>query len=115
MPSRSVIETTAECLSENVDLQVLFNPSAESSRGGQFRPLKESSLCPNIVDYLSGQFSDGLYTHQHDAIESVLAGNNTVVATRTSSGKSLIYSLPAFHTVCEDPKGYCRKLCLMQG
>jgi len=103
MPGRSVIETTASCIDSTDDLQVLFNPVAETSCEGRFRPLGESSLCGSIVDYLSGQFSDGLYTHQHDAIESVLAGDNTVVATRTSSGKSLIYSLPAFHTVCEDP------------
>lgn len=103
MSSRSVIEISEECLRGTDDLQVLFNPAAEPSRSGEFRPLSESSLCSNIVEYLSERFHDGLYTHQHDAIESVLAGNNTVVATRTSSGKSLIYSLPAFHTVCEDP------------
>ncbi|MCY2977582.1 MAG: DEAD/DEAH box helicase [Planctomycetota bacterium] len=29
-------------------------------------------------------------------------GNNTIVATRTSSGKSLIFSLPALDVVCRD-------------
>jgi DEAD/DEAH box helicase domain-containing protein len=103
MSARQVIEATARCIAETDNLQVLFDPAVQPSRDGDFQPLSESSLCSSIVDYLSGQFSDGLYTHQHDAIESVLTGNNTVVATRTSSGKSLIYSLPAFHTVCDDP------------
>ena len=103
MSVRTVIETTSRCIADTDNLQVLFDPAVEPFRAGKFRALSESSLCADIVGYQSGEFPDGLYTHQHDAIESVLAGNNTVVATRTSSGKSLIYSLPAFHTVCEDP------------
>ena len=33
----------------------------------------------------------------------MLTGQNTVVATRTSSGKSLIYSLPVLDAICRDP------------
>ncbi len=35
-----------------------------------------------------------LYSHQSEAIESVLSGNNTVVVTPTASGKSFCYNLP---------------------
>ena len=44
-----------------------------------------------------------LYTHQHAAIAHILAGQNTVVATPTASGKSLIYTLPVFQTFLRDP------------
>ncbi|MCL2789945.1 MAG: DEAD/DEAH box helicase [Desulfobulbus sp.] len=45
----------------------------------------------------------GLYTHQQEAIAHILAGRNTVVATPTASGKSLIYTLPVLHTLLSDP------------
>ncbi|MDR2550576.1 MAG: DEAD/DEAH box helicase [Desulfobulbus sp.] len=44
-----------------------------------------------------------LYTHQREAIAHVLAGRNTVVATPTASGKSLIYTLPVLHTLLKEP------------
>ncbi|WP_310599785.1 DEAD/DEAH box helicase [Desulfobulbus sp.] len=44
-----------------------------------------------------------LYTHQQEAIAHVLAGSNTVVATPTASGKSLIYTLPVLHTLLKEP------------
>lgn len=38
-----------------------------------------------------------LYSHQHQAICSVLKGNDVLVATPTASGKSMIYNLPVLH------------------
>ncbi len=98
-----VIGTTANVLSSIDGLRVLYDPPVERGRTGRFHSLHESSLCGSLTNHLSEQFPNGLYTHQHDAIESVLAGQNTVLSTRTSSGKSLIYSLPALHHLCQDP------------
>ncbi|KAK4192002.1 hypothetical protein QBC35DRAFT_512107 [Podospora australis] len=42
------------------------------------------------------------YAHQAEAINSLHAGHNVVVATSTSSGKSLIYQLPVLHALEED-------------
>lgn len=39
------------------------------------------------------------YAHQTEAINSLHAGRNVVVATSTSSGKSLIYQLPVLHAL----------------
>jgi superfamily II DNA/RNA helicase len=44
----------------------------------------------------------GLYKHQTDAIRLVLAGENVVVATGTSSGKTLCFQLPILHTLLGD-------------
>ena len=44
-----------------------------------------------------------LYEHQAEAIEHVMAGRNTVVTTSTSSGKSLIYTVPVFSTFFTSP------------
>ena len=45
---------------------------------------------------------DRLYAHQAQTIDRVRAGIHTVAATRTASGKTLIYSLPVFEAVVED-------------
>ncbi|SPO05806.1 related to helicases [Cephalotrichum gorgonifer] len=43
-----------------------------------------------------------LYAHQAEALNCLLSGSNVVVATSTSSGKSLIYQLPVIHALEQD-------------
>ncbi|KAK4691749.1 DEAD/DEAH box helicase domain-containing protein, partial [Lecanoromycetidae sp. Uapishka_2] len=38
-----------------------------------------------------------LYSHQAEAINNLYKGNNVIVSTSTSSGKSLIYQIPMLH------------------
>lgn len=38
-----------------------------------------------------------LYSHQAEAINNLYDGNNVIISTSTSSGKSLIYQLPMLH------------------
>lgn len=42
------------------------------------------------------------YAHQAEALNHLASGNNVVVATSTSSGKSLIYQLPVLHALEQD-------------
>lgn len=42
------------------------------------------------------------YAHQAEALNSLHEGHNVVVATSTSSGKSLIYQLPVLHALEQD-------------
>jgi DEAD/DEAH box helicase domain-containing protein len=42
------------------------------------------------------------YAHQAEAINALHEGHNVVVATSTSSGKSLIYQLPVLHALEQD-------------
>jgi DEAD/DEAH box helicase domain-containing protein len=44
-----------------------------------------------------------LYTHQAEAIGAALAGRHVVVATPTSSGKSLCFHLPVLDALARDP------------
>ncbi len=46
---------------------------------------------------------DKLYSHQAQAIDLVLQKKNVLIATPTASGKSLIYNLPVFHSLMNDP------------
>uniref|UniRef100_A0A7N0TFF9 Uncharacterized protein n=1 Tax=Kalanchoe fedtschenkoi TaxID=63787 RepID=A0A7N0TFF9_KALFE len=64
----------------------------------------------NIPEELSGNLSfaiqhlgiDKLYSHQAESIKLSLARNNVVVATMTSSGKSLCYNLPVLEALSID-------------
>ncbi len=44
-----------------------------------------------------------LYKHQADALDLARSGKNVVVATPTSSGKTLIYSLPVLERIIQNP------------
>ncbi|OAA56610.1 Hrq1p [Niveomyces insectorum RCEF 264] len=44
------------------------------------------------------------YVHQAEAINALHAGEHVVVATSTSSGKSLIFQLPVVHALEHDPQ-----------
>ncbi|TGO64788.1 hypothetical protein BOTNAR_0084g00190 [Botryotinia narcissicola] len=43
------------------------------------------------------------YAHQAEAINNLHDGHNVIVATSTSSGKSLIYQIPVLHELEKDP------------
>ncbi|ADW18325.1 DEAD/DEAH box helicase domain protein [Desulfobulbus propionicus DSM 2032] len=65
--------------------------------------LPPDMLMPALRQLLELRRMAGLYAHQHQAIGHILAGGNTVVATPTASGKSLIYTLPVFQTLLHYP------------
>ncbi|KAF2846475.1 DEAD/DEAH box helicase-like protein [Plenodomus tracheiphilus IPT5] len=44
-----------------------------------------------------------LYAHQAEAINNLYDGHNVIVATSTSSGKSLIYQIPVLHQLEQEP------------
>ncbi|KAL9015878.1 MAG: hypothetical protein Q9185_006749 [Variospora sp. 1 TL-2023] len=44
-----------------------------------------------------------LYSHQAEAINNLHDGSNVIIATSTSSGKSLIYQIPMLHQLELDP------------
>eukprot|EP01134_Creolimax_fragrantissima_P001200 CFRG1200T1 len=45
-----------------------------------------------------------LYTHQSEAIRHSIAGDNVIICTSTSSGKSLAYNIPVLQAIVDDPK-----------
>jgi hypothetical protein len=46
-----------------------------------------------------------LYTHQSEAHDRIVAGENVVIVTPTASGKTLCYNLPVLNALCADPQG----------
>jgi DEAD/DEAH box helicase domain-containing protein len=59
-------------------------------------------LDPRLADALRAQGIEQLYSHQADAIESIVAGRHTVVVTPTASGKTLCYTLPVLDAILRD-------------
>ncbi len=94
-PASTTIDTVSRLLAADDGLTLCHDAAAEPATEGVF-DLLPTSLHPELSDYISRSFPRGLYRHQRAATQHLLAGRHTVVATRTSSGKSLIYALPVF-------------------
>ncbi|MFO8031641.1 MAG: DEAD/DEAH box helicase [Desulfohalobiaceae bacterium] len=56
-----------------------------------------------IQDLLQGMGIENLYSHQAQALNKIRAGKHTVISTPTASGKSLIYNLPVWESILQDP------------
>lgn len=102
MTTNSVIESVSSVLSGIDGTTVFFDQPAEGPRAGKFASIDMTTLHSSLRGLLSNAAPDGLYTHQQQAIESVMRGRHTIAATRTSSGKSLIFSLPGLDALCRD-------------
>ena len=63
--------------------------------------VKLPDLHPELSEALHKMGASRLYSHQLEAYERVLAGENVVVATATASGKSLCYKIPAFQNALD--------------
>ncbi len=59
-------------------------------------------LDPRLIEALQARGVERLYSHQAEAIDSILKKNHTVVVTPTASGKTLCYNLPVLQSVLED-------------
>lgn len=62
-----------------------------------------ANLDRRLVDLLRRANLAPLYTHQAQAIESALAGENVLLVAGTASGKSLAYHVPALQALLVDP------------
>lgn len=86
--------------------QVVYHRRIEArdARYCQFPEELPTILCQS----LNGQFSSGLYSHQAQAIASILGKkSNIVVATATASGKSSIFSIPVALDLLREIPGHC--------
>ncbi len=60
-------------------------------------------LLPELQQTLRALGIGQLYSHQAEAVRQVLKGRNILTATPTASGKSLIYNLPVFTELLQNP------------
>lgn len=64
-------------------------------RSAQYEEL-DFSLSENLTSSLSIK---GFYSHQAEALNAIHRGENVIISTSTSSGKSLIYQIPVLNTL----------------
>ncbi len=105
--------TVAEYL-EALNASERFGPQVVSSRrfpqAARIHAHEPEGLSTPLVNLLKKIGIEQLYTHQSEAIDLIINGQNVLVATPTASGKSLIYNLPVFNTIIKNP--YAKALYL---
>ncbi len=74
-----------------------------AARAAKFARL-ETPLHPALQDALRAQKIDKFFSHQAHAINAARDGNDVVVATSTSSGKTLCYNIPVLEAILETPR-----------
>ncbi|MCB0072092.1 MAG: DEAD/DEAH box helicase [Caldilineaceae bacterium] len=74
------------------------------ARPAQFAPMPDA-LHPRLRQALAARGITRLYSHQADAIDTALAGQDVVVVTPTASGKTLCYNGPVLNSLLRDPDG----------
>ncbi|MCP4702997.1 MAG: DEAD/DEAH box helicase, partial [candidate division Zixibacteria bacterium] len=55
-----------------------------------------------LTNFLKQNGARQLYSHQREAVDSIQAGNDTVIVTPTASGKTLCYNIPVLDAVIKD-------------
>lgn len=80
-----------ERFSQQIAARSILDPAA-----GDFADLP-LELDPRLADALKSSGIDQLYSHQRDAFESIRNGRDTVLVSRTASGKTLSFLLPILH------------------
>ncbi len=61
-----------------------------------------SYLDSRLVQTLKSKGIHKLYSHQRSALDSIAAGNDTVIVTPTASGKTLCYNLPVIDSIMKN-------------
>jgi DEAD/DEAH box helicase domain-containing protein len=99
-----VIERAATCLPLLDNVEVAFTQEL-SYRAGTYIDAGDLPLHPKILEFLRNhlKFQNSLFSHQYSGIHNVLKSLHTIVSTATSSGKSLIFSLPVLDALVRDP------------
>ena len=93
------IKTTKDFYHNQIVIDGHFITPAREAVYGDLRFL----LSQNLVNALyNARNITRLYSHQAAALNAIYAGEDVIVSTSTSSGKSLIYQLPVVHALEND-------------
>jgi len=72
------------------------------ARGAAFGPFPP--IDPRLKEALGRKGIQHLYSHQCEAIEAVLRGDDVAIVTPTASGKTLCYNLPVLNRLLREPQ-----------
>ena len=82
----TTIDTVRAILGAMEGMTICHDPSSSPASNGTFLPTRPG-LHLELSTYLAREYPSGLFRHQAAALNLLMEGRNTVVATRTSSGK----------------------------
>ena len=91
MGIQSVVDFMERKFAPQIAARSVLEPSA-----GEFEALPQD-LDPRLAEALRGSGLHQLYSHQREAFDSIRQGNDTVLVSRTASGKTLSFLLPILH------------------
>ena len=60
------------------------------------------TLDSELVEILRGEGVESLYSHQAEAFENISNGNDTVIVSKTASGKTFSFLLPILNQYKKD-------------
>ena len=91
MSIRTFTDFLERKFSPNIASHSVLEPSA-----GEFLPVPQA-LDPRLAKALAASNLQQLYSHQVEAFESIRSGRDTVLVSRTASGKTISFLLPILH------------------
>lgn len=94
-------EILKEIKSQNWYQKNLVQVKNIPSRSALFGQLK-IELSDEVKAFLKRKGITELYLHQIEAIEKIIAGENLIITTQTSSGKTLCFLIPILQAIVED-------------
>ena len=106
-PMNIELEVVLHQLLRDLRLDLQFTRNVTAWQRLPARPARYADFPPGLDARLSAALRargiKRLYTHQAQAAEAALRGENVVVVTPTASGKTLCYNLPVLHALLGDP------------
>jgi DEAD/DEAH box helicase domain-containing protein len=98
----SVIGQVEACLAELTDAKIAYRED-RPARPGSYQQLAGIELPEPLAKHLDARYPLGFYSHQVAALGEILRGRHTVVSTATSSGKTLVFTVPTMRELLRDP------------
>jgi len=92
-----------ESLNSIEDINVYYKTDIIPARKGEYLTADNLNINDGLKKFIGQKYSKGLYHHQYKAVEKFTRGENILATTQTASGKSLIYSIPVFNEILNDP------------
>jgi DEAD/DEAH box helicase domain-containing protein len=89
------IQSVVDFMERKFAPQIAARSVLEAS-GGEFEPLPDD-LDPRLAEALRRSGLNQLYSHQREAFDTIRQGQDTVLVSRTASGKTLSFLLPILH------------------
>ncbi|MFQ5631616.1 MAG: DEAD/DEAH box helicase, partial [bacterium] len=75
----------------------------EPAREARFDAFPQN-MSPVLQKALEARGIRKLFTHQAQAVEQILSGENVIIVTPTASGKTLCYNIPIINKMLDDPE-----------